>query len=232
MTDIDPNSEVTVKDKPPLLAWIGLLVCTGLVFVTPVLMAAAGTERVQVWNPITYQKDKTTWAWALPLEIGVAALALLLISAVLILHPTKAFRANREQARLRGKIKSQTKWEEVDRVVLWNKRVKRLGVIPIWEPQIGIVNKSERTRNFDMAASARRWEAKDLRANGVPAWLPGGIQKHSVRLSHRRAPAVAAAVAQFAPHLRVIDQRHPNQPTQVKPDRGKTTGNRTAIELG
>ena len=59
--------------------------------------------------------------------------------------------------------------------------------------------------------------AADLRSNGVPEWLPGGIQKHSVRLSPARAKDLAAAVARYAPSVAVIDARDPGGGERVAP---------------
>ncbi|WP_051326067.1 hypothetical protein [Glycomyces tenuis] len=213
----DDAAPVTVTDRVQAPGWFGLALGIATLIVTPLAMIGAGSGTVHHWNRITMDYDIESWAWTEPLYMGTAALGFSLVLVIFFLRRPKVLHADAEGARLHGKGNARAKWEELDRVVVWRRRVRRLGFIPGWRPQVGLVRDTERTRAFQRAADAKRWGPADLRDNGVPEWLPGGIQKHSARLSHRRAPEVAAAVARFAPHLRVVDERFPDRSEPVTP---------------
>lgn len=216
MSDGD-GAQVAVTDRVQAPGWFGLALGIATLAVTPPAMVAAGSGEAYRWNPATMDYDSQTWAWAQPLYIGAAALGFSLVLMIFFLRRPKVLHVDAEGIRLRGKGDARAKWEDLDRVVVWRRRVERLGFIPGRRPQIGLVRDTERTRAFRRAADAKRWGPDDLRDNGVPEWLPGGIQKHSARLSHRCAPEVAAAVARFAPRLRVVDERFPDRAVPVSP---------------
>lgn len=216
MSGSDQVAEITVKDRIEPSTWLWLSFGLMVLLAAPWLLAAAGTGEVTVRDSITGEYDETTYAWARPMMLIAAALGYPLMLAIALFFRAPAVRVDAERIRLRGKAKVSARWGEVDRIVLWRRRVRRLGLIPGWEPQIGIVPNTARTKGFDQAAAGKRWDASDLRPNGVPEWLPGGTQKHSVRLSYRCAPELAAAVARFAPDLAVVDGRDPGGATPVR----------------
>lgn len=209
------DDAITVRDRVQWPGWFGLALGVVTLVVTPLAMIDAGSGTVYYWNEVTMGFDDESWAWTRPLYLGTAALGLSLVLVVFSFRRSKVLRADAEGVRLHGKGNAHVKWEELDRVVLWRRRVRRFGFLPGWRPQVGLVRDTERTRAFQRTADAKRWGPEDLRGNGVPEWLPGGIQKHSARLSHRLAPEVAAAVSRFAPRLRVVDQRAPGRPVPV-----------------
>lgn len=208
---------ITVRDRVQAPGWFGLALGIATLMVTPPAMAAAGSDTVYAWNELTMAYDRETWAWTRPLYVGTAAFGFSVLLVILFLRRPKVLFADSSGIRFHGKANARAKWDELDRVVVWRRRVKRFGLVPGWRPQVGLVRDTERTRAFQRNADAKRWGPGDLRDNGVPEWLPGGIQKHSARLSHRRAPEVAAAVARFAPRLRVVDERYPGSAEPVSP---------------
>jgi hypothetical protein len=158
--------------------------------------------------------ENEAYAWQPPLYIGLSLFGYPLVRTMLLFRPLPAARLDAAGIMLLGGTKVRAKWSEVDRIVLWRKRVKRPGV-DTWTSQVGIVRRSERTDNFRRSAQAKQWTTADLRENGVPAWLPGGIHKSSVRLVPARAEELAVAVARFAPGVQVVDEREPNDPRPV-----------------
>lgn len=213
----DEAAAITVRDRVRAPGWFGLALGIATLVVTPPAMIAAGSDTVYAWNDVTMAYDRETWAWAGPLYIGTAAFGFSVLLVICLLRRPKVLLADSSGIRLHGKGNARAKWEELDRVVVWRRRVRRFGLVPGWRPQVGLVRDTERTRGFQRSAGAKHWGPRDLRDNGVPEWLPGGIQKHSARLSHRRTPEVAAAVARFAPHLRVVDERFPGRSEPVSP---------------
>lgn len=209
------DDAITVRDRVQAPGWFGLALGVATLVVTPLAMIRAGSGTIYYLDQITMEYDDESWAWTSPLYVGTAALGVSLVLVIFFLRRSKVLRADAEGIRLHGKGNARVKWEELDRVVVWRMRVKRFGFLPGWRPQVGLVRDTERTRAFQRTADAKRWGPEDVRGNGVPDWLPGGIQKHSARLSHRLAPEVAAAVSRFAPHLRVIDERSPGRPATV-----------------
>ncbi|MDA2808325.1 hypothetical protein [Nocardiopsis suaedae] len=203
-------SEITVKDRLRLSTWLWLSFGLLVLLAAPWLVTAAGTGEVMVRDPVT-GLDTPTYAWAARLTGVLALLGYPLLLTIGLFFRGPAVRLDDERIRLRGRSKVSARWSEVDRIVLWRRRVRRLGFIPGWEPQVGIVADNDRTKGFQQAASGRRWEAGDLRPNGVPEWLPGGVQKRSVRLSFRCGPELAAGVARFAPDVPVVDGRDPGE---------------------
>ena len=217
MSGTDRFTEIAIKDRIERSTWLWLSFGLLVLLAAPWLLAAAGTDEVMARDPITGEYDVPTFAWAGMLMLVTTALGYPLMLVIGLFFRGPAVRLDAERIRLRGKAKVSARWGEVDRIVLWRRRVKRLGLIPDWEPQVGIVRDTARTKGFREAARGRRWDASDLRPNGVPEWLPGGVQKHSVRLSYRRASELAAAVAHFAPDLKVVDEREPGQAIPVEP---------------
>lgn len=210
-------TDIAVKDRIELSTWLWLSFGLLVALAAPWILSAAGTEEVMALDPITGEYDVPTYAWAGPLMIVVMALGYPLALVFGLFFRGPAVRLNAERIQLRGKSKVFARWGEVDRIVLWRRRVRRLGFIPGWEPQVGIVPNNARAKGFQQAASGRRWDASDLRPNGVPEWLPGGVQKRSVRLSYRCGPELAAGIAHFAPDLVVVDERTPGQATPIEP---------------
>jgi hypothetical protein len=195
-----------------LWAAFGLLVLVATGFAT----AAAGWEDAVARDPITGDYTVETYAWAAPLMTGLALAGYPMLRTVFfVFNREKAVQVDANGIVLHGKAAVRARWGEIDRIVFWRKRVTRFGFVKRWEPQIGIVSRSERTANFQRAAGDRSWTAEDLRPNGVPEWLPGGIQKHSVRLSFRSAAEVVVVVARFAPDVPVSDEREPGRSTPV-----------------
>lgn len=202
--------EITIKDRvEPAL---GLLV----VLAAPWLLTVAGTGEVTVRDPVTWHETQA-YAWAAPLTLVVTALGCPLLLTISLFLRGPAVCLDAERIQLRGRSKVFARWSEVDRIVLWRRRVRRFGFIPGWEPQVGIVPAASRTEGFRQVASGRRWDASDLRPNGVPEWLPGGLQKRSVRLSYRCGSELASGVARFAPDTPVVDERSLGQATPTEP---------------
>ncbi|THV36496.1 hypothetical protein [Glycomyces buryatensis] len=217
MSGNDRLTEITVKDRIEPSTWLWLSFGLLVLLASPWLLAAAGTGEAMARDPITGEYDVPTFAWAGMLMLVVGALGYPLALVISLFFRAPVVRLDADRVRLRGKAKVSVRWGEIDRIVIWRRRVRRLGFIPGWEPQVGIVPDTARTKGFQQVASGRDWAASDLRPNGVPEWLPGGVQKHSVRLSYRCAPELAAGVAHFAPDLVVVDERAPGQATPVEP---------------
>ena len=208
--------EITVKDRIEPSTWLWLSFGLLVVLVAPWLLTAAGTGEVMVRDRVTGIETQT-YAWAGPLMLVVTALGYPLMLMIGMFFRGPAVRLDAERIQLRGRSKVFVRWSEVDRIVLWRRRVRRFGFIPGWEPQVGIVPNNSRTKGFQQVASGRRWDASDLRPNGVPEWLPGGVQKRSVRLSYHCGADLAAGVARFAPDIPVVDERNPGQAIPVEP---------------
>ncbi|PRY57317.1 hypothetical protein [Glycomyces artemisiae] len=210
------HEQVTIRNPIERASWawagIGLVIAVG----TVLWMIAAGGETIMVRDRYVWMSETEAYAWQPPLYLGLALLGYPLVRSLMLLRPLPAARLDPAGITLLDGAKVRAKWAEVDRIVLWRQRAKRFGV-ESWAPRIGIVRRSERTDNFRKAAEARHWTAADLRDNGVPAWLPGGIHKCSARLHPARAGALAAAVARFAPDLQVVDEREPDRRAPVPP---------------
>jgi hypothetical protein len=208
------GEQVTIRNPIELASWIwagiGLLIAT----VTVLWMIAAGSETIMIRDRYIWVNETEAYAWQPPLYIGLFLFGYPLVHTMLLFRPLPAARLDAAGITFLGGPKVRAKWSEVDRIVLWRKRVKRLG-FETWTSQAGIVRRGERTDNFQRSAQAKQWTTADLRENGVPAWLPGGIHKSSVRLVPARAEALAAAVARFAPGVQVVDEREPNHPRPV-----------------
>ncbi|RKS05045.1 hypothetical protein DFP74_0633 [Nocardiopsis sp. Huas11] len=209
-------TEITVKDRIEPSTWLWLSFGLLVVLAAPWLLTAAGTGEVTVSDRVTGLETQT-YAWVGPLMWVLAALGCPLLLVIGLFFRGPAVRLNAERIQLRGKSKVFARWDEVDRIVLWRRRVRRFGLIPGWEPQVAVVPNNARTKGFQQVASGRQWDASDLRPNGVPEWLPGGVQKRSVRLSYRCGPELAAGIARFAPDIPVVDERDPGQATPVEP---------------
>lgn len=216
MSDHGRLPEITVKDRIEPSTWLWLSFGLLVVLAAPWLLIAAGTGEVTTRDLVTGFETQT-WAWVGPLMLVLAALGYPLMLVISVFFRGPAVRLDAERIQLRGRSKVFARWSEVDRIVLWRRRVRRFGCIPGWEPQVGVVPNNSRTKGFQQVASGRRWDIGDLRPNGVPEWLPGGVQKRSVRLSHRCGPELAAGVARFAPDVLVVDERDPGQATPVEP---------------
>lgn len=218
MAETAPD-EVVVNDRVVPSAWVCLGISLAILAASPFLLAASGTGETE-WlyrNVGGYLVEREGPAWVATLCGLIALIGTPALYAGLMLRRLAAVRVDAERILLHGKGKPQAKWDELDRVVLWRRRVRRLGFIPGWKPQVGLVRDSERNRNFEHTAAGREWSRSDLRGNGVPEWLPGGIQKQSRRLSARSGPELAAAVARFAPRVRVVDQTAPGRARTVEP---------------
>lgn len=210
------GEQVTIKNPIEPASWVWAGIGLVIAIVTALLVAAAGGETIMIRDRYVWTSESEGYAWQPPLYIGLFLFGYPLVHTLLLFRPLPAARLDAAGITLLGGPKVRAKWPEVDRIVLWRKRVKRFGIVT-WTSQIGIVRRSERTDNFLRSAQAKQWTAADLRENGVPAWLPGGIHKSSVRLVPARAEALAAAVARFAPDIQVVDEREPNHPKPVTP---------------
>ncbi|GAA4913697.1 hypothetical protein [Stackebrandtia albiflava] len=206
---------VVIRDRIPLSAWLWAAAGIVIVGVTVLAMIAAGGDDVMVRDRYAVW-ERETWAWTVPLYAGVAAVGYPLVFVIFRFRRLIALVCDRDGIVLRDRSRRRVRWTEIDRLVVWRRRTRRLGV-PGWAPQVGVVLAGDRARNFQREAAGRTWSAADLRPNGVPEWLPGGIQKHSVRLSPARAKDLAAAVARYAPSVPVIDARDPGGGERVAP---------------
>ncbi|WP_017571606.1 hypothetical protein [Nocardiopsis halotolerans] len=176
--------EITIKDRvEPAL---GLLV----VLAAPWLLTVAGTGEVTVRDPVTWHETQA-YAWAAPLTLVVTALGCPLLLTISLFLRGPAVCLDAERIQLRGKSKVFARWSEVDRIVLWRRRVRRFGFIPGWEPQVGIVPAASRTEGFRQVAS--------------------------VRLSYRCGSELASGVARFAPDTPVVDERSLGQAPPTEP---------------
>ncbi|MFG3339611.1 hypothetical protein [Glycomyces sp. NPDC048151] len=211
-----PPEHAVVRETVAPVNWVWAAIGLATLAAVPFVVAAAGNEEITVRNLRSWGPETETYAWAPPLYIAAAILG---YAALRIIFMREAVvRTDARGIRLRAKGSPRADWADVDRVVFWDRRIGRRR-----RTHVGIVRRSERGENFARAAATRTWTAADIRPNGVPDWLPGGIQKHSAALDFRRAPQVAEAVARFAPHVRVTDEREPGRAATVpKPARSRT----------
>ncbi|WP_205324539.1 hypothetical protein [Glycomyces sp. YM15] len=98
-------------------------------------------------------------------------------------------------------------WSEVQRIVLWRKRVRWLGCIPGWTSQVGVEKRGDRHEVSRREPTAEERSSPGHRPDGSPIRLSAELHSRSVRLGPAAFKEVARAAARYAPQVEVVDER-------------------------
>lgn len=109
-------------------------------------------------------------------------------------------------------------WDEVVRVVVWRRRRKWLGFIPVWESRIGVEKTTDWYRVSQREPTEKQRQSPEARTDGSPVRLGSMLYARSVRLGPHGGKAIATATARFAPHVKVVDERFFGKSQVIEPD--------------
>ncbi|WP_026922645.1 hypothetical protein [Glycomyces arizonensis] len=211
-----PPAEITVTERVRTADLVWFAITAALVAATPWMLMDASGETVE------YRDSRGMWQEG-PAEVGL----LLLVAAVVLSVGLKAFNLLRGPVAVGMDGKGirlfadagwgmhlrkdapvvAVPWDEVERLVVWRRPGKLLGLIPVRTTMLGVEKSSNWYEVSQREPSERQRRSEGHRKNGVPVRLGHMMLAQSVRLSGRAAADVATGAARFAPGVEVVDER-------------------------
>ncbi|THV41271.1 hypothetical protein [Glycomyces buryatensis] len=120
---------------------------------------------------------------------------------------------------------AEAPWDEVKRLVLWHRREKLLFFIPGWRTQLGLEKTIDYYAITAKEPTEKQRTSADHRKDGSPVRLGHMLLSRSVEFHPRGARSVADAVAAFAPHIEVVDERRHGVSRVIEPQSGRSRRN-------
>ncbi|MFD0558635.1 hypothetical protein FB566_4585 [Stackebrandtia endophytica] len=195
------------------LAWLGFGLVASVFLV--VMIATAGDDLITTRDPHTRADGETpVWLGALMLIPVVLLWPVLRVwtliagrrMAVVDAAGLRLFPAS--FADLRRSTPSVTvTWDQVDRVVLWRRRMGPVAGFSWWRTRLGVELSGDYYEIHAKEPTVTQRASRDIRKDGVPRRLGVMMPARSVACGPRRLGAVADAVTRFAPNVPVVDER-------------------------
>lgn len=210
------RSETAVHERIRPHDLVLFLVTLALLAVLPWMLVSAGGEPVEYTDQRTHTNVTVpNWigllAFLVPFLVwpGMKAWNLLAKPAAVTLGPggIRLYDdVNGLYARKRVKA-ANLSWSEVQRIVLWRKRIHWLGFIPIWTSQVGLEKRDDWNEDDRSEPTAEERSSPGHRPDGSPIRLGANLNSRSVRLGAAAFKHVARAAAQYAPQVEAVDER-------------------------
>lgn len=210
------RNATAVHERPRPHDLVLLLLTVALLAAIPWMLVSAGSEPVEYRDQRT-QTDVTVPAWlgllafVVPFLVwpGMKAWNLLARPAAATLGPG-GIRLYDDVGGLyaRKRVKAANlSWSEVQRIVLWRKRIRWLGFIPGWTSQVGLEKRGDWYEDSRREPTAEERSSPDHRPDGSPIRLGAKLNSRSVRLGPAAFKDVARAAARYAPQVEAVDER-------------------------
>jgi hypothetical protein len=216
------RDEVVIGDRAHLNDLLWFAAALVVIAAIPAIWVEASGETIE-WRDENFI-DRESPGWLVFPAFFAAVLFWPALKAYFLLRGPAAARLDRERLLLypdaspgfgaalhlrAGAPTVDVPWDKVDRVVIWRLRRRWLGVVPGWEPQVGVLLVDGWYEVAQREPTKRQRESREHRKNGAPVRLPAMLKQRSVRLHAGAARKIADAVAEVAPQVAVVDERRP-----------------------
>lgn len=221
----DPTA-IAVPDRVRLGDLLWFATAAVLIAVTPWMFISSAGETAE------YRTEQGSYAET-PVAFPLAIFLLIVLAwagtkAYFLLRRPVVARIGSEGVRLfpegvRGLRRRQdtpavdVPWNEVRRLILWDRSEKLLFFIPGKRTQLGVEKINDAYSVVQKEPTEQQRQSRDHRDNGSPVRLGSMLLSRSVEFPPRGAKAVATAVAAFAPNVQVLDERRFGKPQVVEP---------------
>ncbi|MCD0447267.1 hypothetical protein LO763_26995 [Glycomyces sp. A-F 0318] len=208
------RNEVTVHERPRPHDLVLFAVVLALLVALPWMLVSAGSEPVDHRDQYT-RTNMTVPAWLGILALivpflvwpGMKAWNLLARPAAATLGPGGIRLYDDTRGTYARSKKVNLAWAEVQRIVLWRRRSRWLGFIPVWTTRVGIEKRGDGCEDGRHEPTAEERSSPGHRSDGSPIRLGAKLDSRSVRLGPAAFKDVAQAAARYAPHVEAVDER-------------------------
>ncbi|MCC3765058.1 hypothetical protein K3N28_18525 [Glycomyces sp. TRM65418] len=227
MTPPAHAAEVTVSERVRPQDLILFAITAVAVVATPWMLMSAGSEPVFYRDSRGVDTEAPAWMGVLVYLVpllgwsGIKAFYLLKSPTAAVIGPdgVRLFDEGVGGLYLRhDEPNVNLPWDEVSRVVLWRRRRKWLGFIPVWESRVGVEKTTDWYGVTQREPSAKQRQSRETRPDGSPVRLGAMLYARSIRLGSHGARAIATATARFAPGVEVVDERFFGKPQVIEPE--------------